>query len=189
MSFLSRWLGGNALALVGFVLCLGFAAPGAAQAPELTQAIQLEAQGGIACKVPAWKKVKHDQAVVVLERAPVAKGAAFLLLLVAIEEGPASPEGRIDWPRIRDNITAAAKASGSTLALKLGGEWNGVKGLKGQRLQGTLRSHDETVKVAMIALVGPGFLVTVSGLEPGEGKTVSALVDRVAATVERGAQP
>lgn len=152
---------------------------------------KLEGNGGLELQVPAdpahpWNKVKQDDVLLVLERPPVPeKNLPFGLLLVAIEQGPETTEG-MDWKRIKDNIISAAKKSGSDLKLTLAGTWEVSKGLaeqgvQGQKLSGTMTANEREVNVAMVALVAPGRLVTISEL--GEKGGNASVYQKVAGSV------
>ncbi|MEZ4268024.1 MAG: hypothetical protein R3F39_16790 [Myxococcota bacterium] len=160
-----------------------------AAVPALDKSVKLEALGGVAVSTPSWESTRSDSAVVVLERAPdPQKAIPFALLVVAIEEGPASAEN-IAWERIRDNIISASKETGSQLSLALGADWSNAAGFKGRRLSGTLTANDREVGVEMVALVAQGVMVTVTAVGPKGDADAAGLVEQVAASTKRAATP
>jgi len=160
-------------------------APSHAAAPALTNDVNLSAEGGVSFKTPAWRVEKSEAAPAVLARAPDnAKKLGFGLLVLAIEEGPESTEG-LDWSRVRDNIVAAAKATGSGLALEVGDPFQSAKGFSGRLMTGTTKVGERTVKVEMVALAAPKVLVTVSSVGRSDDSGVAGLAASVAATARR----
>ncbi|MCB9729631.1 MAG: hypothetical protein H6744_05000 [Deltaproteobacteria bacterium] len=160
-----------------------------AEVPPLDKPLKLQALGGITLNAPSWEATRSDAAVAVLERAPdPQKAVPFALLVVAIEEGPASVEN-LAWDRIRDNIISASKETGSQLALDLGADWSRAAGFKGRRLTGTLTANDREVGVEMIALVAEGVMVTVTAVGPKGSADIQPLADQVAATAKRSTTP
>lgn len=164
-------------------------APGGSPAtPEQTAELSLSAQGGVSVTAPDWKKVRTDEAVAVVERAPDAESRTpFAMLLVAIEEGPSRADD-VDWDKIRDNIVQAAKDTGSEVKLTLQpGTFDAASGFTGRRLVGTIVAKEREVAVHMVALVAADVLVTVSALGAKDSAEIGPLVDRVAATAKRAA--
>jgi starch synthase len=160
-----------------------------AAVPALDKAVRLQALGGVSVSGPSWEATRSDASVVVLERAPdPQKAVPFALLVVAIEEGPATVES-VAWERIRDNIVSASKESGSQLTLQLGAEWGKAAGFKGRRLSGTLTANDREVTVEMVALVAQGVMVTVTAVAPKGDADAGDLVDQVAASTKRAVSP
>jgi len=158
---------------------------------------KLEGNGGLEIQVPAdpahpWNMVKQDDVLLVLERPPMPeKGLPFGLLIVAAEQGPETTNG-IDWKRIKDNIIGAATKSGSDLKLSLAGSWDvgkdlREKGAEAQKLTGTMTANEREVNVAMVALVAPGRLVTISELGPKDG--APSVYEKVARSVRLPAAP
>ncbi len=160
-----------------------------AAVPALDKTVKLDALGGVTVTAPSWETTRGDSAVVVLERAPdPQKAIPFALLVVAIEEGPASVE-TIAWERIRDNIVSASKETGSQLSLALGADWSNAAGFKGRRLTGTLTANDREVGVEMVALVAQGVMVTITAVGPKGEADSAGLAEQVAASAKRAAAP
>lgn len=167
------------------VLILAASATAATAQTDETAELTLSGQGGVTFLAPQWKRARSEEAVAVLERAAdVEARTPFAMLLMAVEQGPARTD-EVDWARIRDNVVAAAKETGSTLELELGTDYVGAEGFSGKRLRGTLKAGERRVAVEMVALVAQDLLVTVSGVGPADGAEVGPLVERVAATTRR----
>jgi hypothetical protein len=173
--------------LLTWVLCAS--ASIAMAGPTLEAEVSLNAEGGVDFKVPKWRAERTEAGLAVFERAPdKAKAIGFALLVLAIEEGPETTEN-MDWTRVRDNIVAAAKASGSVLALDVGDAWEGSEGLAGRRMSGTTKVGERTVKVEMIALAAPKVLITVSSVGRSDDSSVAELALAVATTARRPQAP
>lgn len=173
--------------IAAWMLCLG--APLARAGPPLAADVSLSAEGGVSFKVPQWRAEKQEAGLAVFERAPdKTKQIGFGLLVLAIEEGPESTES-MDWSRVRDNIVAAAKASGSVLTLEVGDLWEGTKGLAGRRMSGTTQVGERTVKVEMVALAAPKVLITVSSVGRSDDPSVAGLAAAVATSARRPEAP
>jgi hypothetical protein len=171
-----------ALTLVAF----GTAPVSVAATPPLSKVVTLEGHGGATITAPQWKTARSDGKVTILERTGTATRGGFNTLILAVEEGPSKAQA-VDWKVVRDNILDAAKGAGSNLTLELKGDWKGADTFRGQRLLGTMRSGDRAVRVAMIALIASGVLVTITAIGAEDDAAVGALADAVARTTTRPA--
>ena len=176
------------LAVPSSLLLLLLAATAAAQPiPELSQAVRVTAQGGATLKAPAWKSVRSDEAVAVLEQAPdPTQKRPFYVLMVAIEEGPSAGVA-VPWDKIKENVVTAATRTGRSLSLELGDVWAGAPGFEGRYMSGSFRGSDEQqVGLELLALVKDGKLLTVSLVSQEVTADTRALLQAVAATAALG---
>ena len=166
----------------------------AQQVPEQPKSTEhsLKGGGGVSLQVPVnvehpWKKVKQDDVVLVLERPSVPdKGLKFGLLLVAVEQGPASVDV-VDWKRVRQNVVDEAKKNGSDLRLEAAGAWKGAEGTAGRRFKGSMTANSREVAVSMVAIASPGALLTISEVAPAADGI--KILDAVAKSARFGATP
>lgn len=155
--------------------------------PPLSLELTLTAHGGVSAKAPAWKVVRDDAAVAVLEQLPdPAQREAFHVLMLAVEDG--IPEDDVvPWETIRDNIVDAASEDARALTLELGDAFGGAAGFEGRVMSGTFRgAAEQQVGLEVVALVRAGRLVTVSLVSDAVSSETRELVEAVAATVAAG---
>ena len=171
------------------ILFVSVACLAAWAAPGLSKEVKLSAEREAIVLTPNWRTTSTEPAITVLERIPdKGKKISFGLLMLAMEEGPASTDG-IDWQKVRGNIVAAANAAGSPLTLEVKDPFNGAKGLVGRRLSGTTKVEERTVKVEMVALVAPKVLLTISSVGRTDDIAVAELATAVATTARLTPKP
>jgi hypothetical protein len=148
-------------ALVALAFCV-LPAIGRAE-PAPAQELTLDAHGGASMQVPAWRSVRKDAAVAVLEQsADLSDPAApkpFYVLVLSLEEGPTAAA---DWDKIREQMVASASRNGRALTLTLGAPVTDIPGFEARRLAGEFTgSNGRKVAMDILALAGGKRLVTV----------------------------
>lgn len=177
----------RSLALLFSAIFMIISAPAGAQ-PAPTVDLRLTAHGGALVQVPAWKEIRKDGAIAVLEQLPEpAAQKPFYVLMCALEEGP-QKGAPIPWDKVRDNIVQAASKNGRKLALEVGEPFTGAATFEGRRLVGSLESATPGKKVAieLIALVRDGKLMTIGLIAETMGPAENDLVVGVAKTARLG---
>jgi len=176
------------LSVVAFGL-LVFAGQALAQpASDGPKKLTLTTHGGAVMMAPAYREVRKDAGVVVLEQLPEpALQKTFQVLVCAIEDGPVGPVEGIAWDKVRDNVVTAAGKSGRTLTLAVGDAFGETEGFVGRRLVGELAApNGRKVALELVALVKDEKLVTVGLLAEQVGTAERAVLDGVAKTVRLG---
>ena len=155
--------------------------------PAIGQELRLTALGGAALKVPAWKEVRKDEAVSVLEQLPdPAQQKPFYVLMAAIEEGPADAAA-IVWDKVRDNIVEAASKNGRKLELKVGDAFEGAAGFTARWLAGEfVGANGKKVALALVALVREKRLVTIGVISEEATPAAKTLAQDIAKTARLG---
>ena len=172
-------------------LALAFAFTLAARAqpapPAIGQELKLTALGGAVLKVPAWKEVRKDEAVTVLEQLPdPAQQKPFYVLMAAIEEGPADPAA-VAWEKVRDNIVEAASKNGRKLELKVGDAFEGAAGFTARWLAGEfVGANGKKVALALVALVREKRLVTIGVISEEATPAAKTLAEDIAKSARLG---
>lgn len=175
--------------LASLALALAFTLAARAQPvpPALDQELKLTALGGAALKVPAWKEVRKDEAVTVLEQLPdPAQQKPFYVLMAAIEEGPADAAA-VAWDKVRDNIVEAASKNGRKLELKVGDAFTGTAGFTARWLAGEfVGANGKKVALALVALVREKRLVTIGVISEEATPAAKTLAEDIAKSARLG---
>jgi hypothetical protein len=169
---------------LGLAAALAAGVAVAQEAPPLVTELAMEG-GKVKLKAPDWPTTRSEPTVAVFEKPKTDTDAAFYVLVVAAEAGPAGDT--IAWDEIRANIEKAATTGGSTLKFELKGDWTqGPAGSKGQRMAGTLEVQKQSLSAELVCVVQHGRMVTVSvmGLLDKPGLAIALAVAKTVAITE-----